>query len=84
MSRTQGPVLRTVAELPTLQHVPHFGYVSLFPFLMKLLPSDSRQLGATLQHMTDPTLLWTEFGLRCVAAACVRRCARPLCAALSS
>jgi mannosyl-oligosaccharide glucosidase len=53
-----------VATPPSPQLVPHFGYVSLFPLLMRLLPADSTQLGATLEHLTNSDLLWTEYGLR--------------------
>lgn len=49
---------------PTLQHVPHFGYNSLFPLALQLLPSDSLELGVQLQHLRAPGLLWTPFGLR--------------------
>ncbi len=53
-----------VATPPSLRHVPHFGYVSLFPLLMRLLPPDSEELGATLGHLADTGLLWTQYGLR--------------------
>lgn len=41
-----------------------FGYVSLFPFLLKLLPTDSTKLGHILSDIRKPELLWTKFGLR--------------------
>lgn len=33
---------------------------------MRVLPADSKELGATLGHLTDSRQLWTEYGLRCV------------------
>lgn len=57
-------MVRTVGSSPVAQHVPHFGYVSLFPLLMRLLPTDSSQLGQLLEQLQDRQLLWTSFGLR--------------------
>lgn len=45
-------------------HVCHRGYVSLFPFLLSLLPVDSPHLGATLELLRDPEQLWSPYGLR--------------------
>eukprot|EP00455_Lapot_gusevi_P004562 TRINITY_DN11880_c0_g1_i7.p1 TRINITY_DN11880_c0_g1~~TRINITY_DN11880_c0_g1_i7.p1 ORF type:complete len:214 (-),score=49.08 TRINITY_DN11880_c0_g1_i7:75-716(-) len=42
----------------------HEGYVSLFPFLLQLLPADSPQLKATVELLADPVKLWSPFGLR--------------------
>ncbi|CEG46333.1 mannosyl-oligosaccharide glucosidase-like [Plasmopara halstedii] len=47
-----------------LQHVKHVGYVSVFPLLLKVLPPDSPKLLVLLNQMTDPTHLWSPFGLR--------------------
>lgn len=55
---------RVVHQAPTLQFVPHYGYVSLFPLLMKLIPSDSSILGKQLDLLRDPDHLWTDYGLR--------------------
>ncbi|KAK9836881.1 hypothetical protein WJX74_010329 [Apatococcus lobatus] len=49
---------------PQLQYVPHFGFVSLFPLLMRLLPADSPQLEALLQQLPKTKLLWSPYGLR--------------------
>jgi mannosyl-oligosaccharide glucosidase len=40
------------------------GYVSIFPFLLKLLPPDSPRLLSLLNLIRDPKHLWTPFGLR--------------------
>jgi len=48
-------------------HVNHIGYVSLFPFLLSLIPSDSPRLGSILQSLRDPQLLWSCCGLRSLA-----------------
>ena len=44
--------------------VCHKGYISIFPFLVGLLPADSPRLGAILDVISDPEELWSEYGLR--------------------
>lgn len=41
-----------------------YGYVSLFPFLLRLLEPDSPKLNKTLTDIRKPNLLWTNYGLR--------------------
>ncbi|KAG1697940.1 hypothetical protein DVH05_015424 [Phytophthora capsici] len=53
-----------VPHTTKLQHVKHVGYVSVFPLLLKVLPPDSPKLLALLKQITDPTQLWSPFGLR--------------------
>ncbi|KAG7665090.1 CWH41 [[Candida] subhashii] len=46
-------------------HVCHKGYISLFPFLTKLIPEDHvEKLGAIIDLIADAEELWTEFGIR--------------------
>jgi len=45
-----------------------FGYVSLFPMLLRILKSDSDKLKTLIQKLDDPKLLWTPYGLRSLAA----------------
>lgn len=46
-------------------HVCHKGYISLFPFLTKLIPeNDVDKLGHLIDLISDPQELWTEFGIR--------------------
>ncbi|KAK9838545.1 hypothetical protein WJX81_006602 [Elliptochloris bilobata] len=54
--------------LPAPGFVPHFGYVSLFPLLMRLLSADSLALGELLAGLGDPARLWTPHGLRSLSA----------------
>jgi mannosyl-oligosaccharide glucosidase len=49
---------------PRPQLVPQFGYISLFPLLMRLIPADSPVLKRQLALLADPQRLWTDFGLR--------------------
>jgi hypothetical protein len=41
-----------------------FGYISLFPLLMRLIPPDSPILGRQLELVRDEGRLWTPYGLR--------------------
>ncbi|UZJ51923.1 hypothetical protein CBS101457_001243 [Exobasidium rhododendri] len=45
-------------------HVCHRGYISLFPFLLGLLPSDSPHLEKLLDILRDPNHLWSDYGIR--------------------
>jgi Glycosyl hydrolase family 63 C-terminal domain len=53
---------------PKPQFVPHFGYNSLFPLALQLLPHDAQEVGALLEQLQRPDLLWTPYGLRSLAA----------------
>jgi len=44
--------------------VCHKGYISIFPFLLGLLPPDSPKLPAILDLLGDEEQLWSEFGIR--------------------
>jgi len=50
-------------------HVCHKGYISLFPFLLSLLPPDSPHLGSVLDLLRDPLHLWSPYGLRSLSAS---------------
>ncbi|KAI5478238.1 mannosyl-oligosaccharide glucosidase, glycoside hydrolase family 63 protein [Pseudohyphozyma bogoriensis] len=45
-------------------HVCHKGYISLFPFLLGLLPPDSAHLGPILDMIRSPDHLWSPYGIR--------------------
>ncbi|XP_043919946.1 mannosyl-oligosaccharide glucosidase [Protopterus annectens] len=57
-------LVRVVRRQPKLQYVGAFGYVSLFPFLLQLLPPDSPKLEKTFRDMRMEKKLWTPYGLR--------------------
>ncbi|XP_041370313.1 mannosyl-oligosaccharide glucosidase-like isoform X2 [Gigantopelta aegis] len=56
--------VRTVQEEPHLQFVNSLGYVSLFPFLLKIIDPKSPKLYTVLRDLKDPALLWSDYGLR--------------------
>ncbi|KAL2547190.1 Mannosyl-oligosaccharide glucosidase GCS1 [Forsythia ovata] len=60
-------LVREVLEEPVLRLVPHVGYVSLFPFMGRLIPPDSWILEKQLDLISNRSALWTDFGLRSLA-----------------
>eukprot|EP01040_Poterioochromonas_malhamensis_P008825 gene8825-9560_t len=59
---------RIAAENYTYTVVPRVGYVSIFPFLLKILPVTSdKEMDEILTVMEDPKLLYTNYGLRSMA-----------------
>ncbi|KAF3935667.1 hypothetical protein ABW19_dt0206655 [Dactylella cylindrospora] len=54
----------TIDSFEESVHVCHVGYVSIFPFLLGLLPHDSDKLGSILNIIGDENALWSPFGLR--------------------
>ncbi|KAL6188201.1 hypothetical protein ACLB2K_039594 [Fragaria x ananassa] len=60
-------LLREVLETPKLKLVPHIGYVSLFPFMGRIIPADSWILEKQLDLISNRSILWTDFGLRSLA-----------------
>lgn len=67
MTGQQG-MIRVVSMEPKHRLVSDtFGYVSLFPLFLRLLPADSPKLESILKNMKDADLLWTSYGLRSLA-----------------
>ncbi|KAL5469057.1 hypothetical protein EMCRGX_G030249 [Ephydatia muelleri] len=56
--------IRKVTEEPTLRFVNSFGYVNLFPFLLKIVSPNSEKLGFILERLKNESYLWTDYGLR--------------------
>jgi mannosyl-oligosaccharide glucosidase len=55
----------TVDEDDENVHVCHKGYISLFPFLTKLIPvTDIDKLESILDLISDPEHIWSDFGIR--------------------
>ncbi|XP_053622951.1 mannosyl-oligosaccharide glucosidase [Plodia interpunctella] len=63
--RDQPTVVRSVSVPPEPRLVTSaFGYVSLFPLLLKVLAPSSAKLGSMLASLDKPDLLWSPYGLR--------------------
>ncbi|XP_061194547.1 mannosyl-oligosaccharide glucosidase-like [Saccostrea echinata] len=60
----QNNLERIVFVDPKPQFVETFGYVSLYPLMLKTLEPGSSHLRDSLLDITKKELLWTEFGLR--------------------
>ncbi|KAK8485543.1 hypothetical protein V6N13_090462 [Hibiscus sabdariffa] len=56
-------LVREVLERPELKLVPHVGYVSLFPFITRIIPSESWILEKQLELISNRSVLWTNYGL---------------------
>lgn len=56
----------TVNEFGESEFACHKGYVSLFPFLLKLIPIEdtTEKLMPILELLSNPDELWTEYGIR--------------------
>ncbi|XVF02716.1 hypothetical protein REPUB_Repub04eG0198300 [Reevesia pubescens] len=60
-------LVREVLERPELKLVPHVGYVSLFPFIARIIPPESWILEKQLDLISNRSILWTNYGLRSLA-----------------
>ena len=58
---------RVTKNAPELRFVDSYGYISLFPFLLKIVDPYSLKLGKILQDLQNPNLMWSKFGLRSLA-----------------
>ncbi|KAJ3678273.1 hypothetical protein LUZ60_002076 [Juncus effusus] len=56
-------VRETLAQ-PEMRLVPHIGFVSLFPFIMAIIPPESWILEKQLDLISNRSILWTDYGLR--------------------
>jgi mannosyl-oligosaccharide glucosidase len=56
-------------EPPRPRFVPHFGYPSLMPLIMGLIPHDSALLRQQIAALRDGAHLWTPHGLRSLSRA---------------
>ncbi|ESO96854.1 hypothetical protein LOTGIDRAFT_214385 [Lottia gigantea] len=56
--------IRVVITDPKYQFVNSFGYVSLFPFLLKIVNPTSPKLFTIMNNIKNPNMLWTDYGLR--------------------
>ncbi|KAF2755559.1 glucosidase I [Pseudovirgaria hyperparasitica] len=54
----------TIDDYEENLHVCHKGYISIFPFMVGLLPSDSPRMKDILDLISDPEQLWSEHGIR--------------------
>lgn len=57
--------IRMVLKEPEYDYIDtQFGYINLFPFLLQILDPNSRHLQKVLNDVKNPSLLWTQYGLR--------------------
>ncbi|KAG0459824.1 hypothetical protein HPP92_022952 [Vanilla planifolia] len=56
-------LVRETLQRPKLRLVPHIGYISLFPFLMNIIPPESWVLGKQLEMIYNRSTLWTDYGI---------------------
>ena len=54
----------TIDDYEESIHVCHKGYISIFPFMTGLLRADSPRLKAILDLISEPSELWSEYGIR--------------------
>lgn len=54
----------TIDDYEDSVHVCHKGYISIFPFMVGLLPPDHAHLPAILDLIGSPTDLWSDYGIR--------------------
>ncbi|XP_062606272.1 uncharacterized protein LOC134268085 [Saccostrea cucullata] len=55
---------RRVYSEPAFGYIGIFGYVSLYPLMLKILDSDSPRLEKMLSDLRKENLLWTKYGIR--------------------
>lgn len=64
----QGQMKRVVLRKPAYGFVDStFGYNSLFPLILQILPGDSLHLKHIILDIYNPNLLWTPYGVRSLA-----------------
>ncbi|KAK5944870.1 Processing alpha glucosidase I [Knufia obscura] len=54
----------TIDDYEEHQLVCHKGYISLFPFIIDLLPHNHKNIPAILDLIADPDQLWSPYGIR--------------------
>jgi len=60
--------VRVVLQKPEYGFVNSYGYVSLFPLILEILQPTSPNLATIIKKLEDPKLLWSNYGLRSLAA----------------
>ncbi|XP_071123479.1 mannosyl-oligosaccharide glucosidase-like [Mytilus edulis] len=55
---------KIILKNPKHKFINSFGYVSLFPLMLKIIDPHSTRLFQTLNELTKSDRLWTEYGLR--------------------
>lgn len=52
----------------SIQFIPRVGYVNIFPFILQVIPpTDNARIQAMLDMISNPEILWSNYGLRSIS-----------------
>lgn len=57
-------IISKTNQLKECAFTTHFGYPNLLPIAFGIIQDGSQSLKNTIEKMTDPNILWSDYGLR--------------------